>query len=401
MIRRNLETSIRIYSSQYPVVAIVGPRQSGKTTLARYMFPDHKYLSMENLDIRHMAQDDPRGFLDDYGKNIILDEIQRVPSLFSYLQERVDLDESPAGYVLTGSRQFILMEKITQSLAGRIITFQLYPFSFNELYGAKPDKNIDSIFKIKQRDIKGVEKIDIYRMIFTGMYPRIHDKKLDARKWIENYILTYIERDIRSLVNVDNLKLFEDFLKICASMSGQLINYTSISNSIGVSQPTVKKWLSLLETSGILFVLPPHYKNFKKRIVKTPKLYFTDTGVLSFLLSIRNPDELISHPLWGNIFETFIISEFYKRVHHTGEKPPFYFWRDKTGNEIDLIVDIGSKLLPIEIKASKTYSPKLKTNIFSWLNLKNNTSEKGFVIYRGEEVIGKRSAVRVIPWWDL
>jgi hypothetical protein len=401
MIRRNLETSIRIYSSQYPVVAIVGPRQSGKTTLARYMFPGHKYLSMENLDIRHLAQDDPRGFLDDYGKNIILDEIQRVPSLFSYLQERVDLDESPAGYVLTGSQQFILMEKITQSLAGRIITFQLYPFSFNELYGAKPDKNIDSIFKIKQRDIKGVEKIDIYRMIFTGMYPRIHDKKLDARKWIENYIRTYIERDIRSLVNVDNLKLFEDFLKICASMSGQLINYTSISNSIGVSQPTVKKWLSLLETSGILFVLPPHYKNFKKRIVKTPKLYFTDTGVLSFLLSIRNPDELISHPLWGNIFETFIISELYKRVHHTGEKPPFYFWRDKTGNEIDLIVDIGSKLLPIEIKASKTYSPKLKTNIFSWLNLKNNTSEKGFVIYRGEEVIGKRSAVSVIPWWDL
>lgn len=401
MIRRNLETSIRIYSSQYPVVAIVGPRQSGKTTLARYMFPDHKYLSLENLDIRHMAQDDPRGFLDDYGKNIILDEIQRVPYLFSYLQEKVDLDESPASYVLTGSQQFILMEKITQSLAGRIITFQLYPFSFNELYGAKPDKNIDSIFKIKKKDIKGVEKIDIYRMIFTGMYPRIHDKKLDARKWIENYILTYIERDIRSLVNVDNLKLFEDFLKICASMSGQLINYTSISNSIGVSQPTVKKWLSLLETSGILFVLPPHYKNFKKRIVKTPKLYFTDTGVLSFLLSIRNPDELISHPLWGNIFETFIISELYKRVYHTGEKPSFYFWRDKTGNEIDLIVDIGSKLLPIEIKASKTYSPELKTNIFSWLNLKNNTSEKGFVIYRGEEVIGKRSAVSVIPWWDL
>ncbi len=401
MIRRNLETSIRIYSSQYPVVAIVGPRQSGKTTLARYMFPDHKYLSLENLDIRHMAQDDPRGFLDDYGKNLILDEIQRVPSLFSYLQERVDLDESPAGYILTGSRQFILMEKITQSLAGRIITFQLYPFSFNELYGAKPDKNIDSIFKIKQRDIKGVEKIDIYRMIFTGMYPRIHDKKLDARKWIENYILTYIERDIRSLVNVDNLKLFEDFLKICASMSGQLINYTSISNSIGVSQPTVKKWMSLLETSGIIFVLPPHYKNFKKRIVKTPKLYFTDTGILSFLLSIRKPDELISHPLWGNIFETFIISELYKRVYHTGEKPSFYFWRDKTGNEIDLIVDIGSKLLPIEIKASKTYSPELKSNIFSWLNLKNNTSEKGLVIYRGEEVIGKKSPVSVIPWWDL
>jgi predicted AAA+ superfamily ATPase len=399
MIRRNLETSIRKYSSQYPVVAIVGPRQSGKTTLARYMFPDHKYLSMENLDIRHMAQDDPRGFLDDYGKNIILDEIQRVPSIFSYLQERVDLNESPSSYVLTGSQQFLLMEKITQSLAGRIITFHLYPFTINELYGPKPEKDIYSIFTIKPGYIEGVKKINIYTTVFTGMYPRIHDKKLDPRKWIENYILTYIERDIRSIVNVDSLKLFEDFLKICASMSGQLINYTSISNSIGISQPTVKKWMSLLETSGVIFILSPHYRNFKKRIVKTPKLYFADTGILSFLLSIRNPDELINHPLWGNIFETFIISELYKRVYHTGEKPPFYFWRDKTGNEIDLIVDIGSKLLPIEIKASKTYSPRLKSNILSWLNLKNNTSEKGFVIYRGEGVIGKKSTVTVIPWW--
>ncbi len=401
MIRRNLETLIQIYSKEYPIVAIVGPRQSGKTTLARHMFPGYRYLSMENLDLRHMAQDDPRGFLDDYGKNIILDEIQRVPSLFSYLQERVDQNESQASYVLTGSQQFLLMEKITQSLAGRIITFQLYPFSFNELYEAKPDKDIYSIFTIKPGNIKGRKEIDIYKVIFTGMYPRIHDKKLDARKWIENYILTYIERDIRSLVNVDNLNLFEDFLKISASMSGQLINYSSISNSIGVSQPTIKKWMSLLETSGVLFVLPPHYKNFKKRIVKTPKLYFTDTGVLAFLLSIRNPDELRSHPLWGNIFETFIISELYKRVYHTGEKPPFCFWRDKTGNEIDLIIDMGSNLLPIEIKASKTYNPRLKSSIFSWLNLKGNTSEKGLVIYRGEDVIGKKSAVSVVPWWNL
>ena len=168
-----------------------------------------------------------------------------------------------------------------------------------------------------------------------------------------------------------------------------------------MSQPTVRKWISLLETSGIIFILPPHYKNFKKRIVKTPKLYFTDTGILSFLLSIRNPDELKGHPLWGNIFETFIISELYKRVWHTGENPPFYFWRDKTGNEVDLIVDFGSKLLPIEIKASKTYSPGLKTNVIFWLNLKNNISEKGLVIYRGEDAIGKNSSVSVVPWWDL
>ncbi len=182
MIRRNLEALIQIYSKEYPIVAIVGPRQSGKTTLARHMFSGYRYLSMENLDLRHMAQEDPRGFLDDYGKNIILDEIQRVPSLFSYLQERVDQNESQAIYVLTGSRQFLLMEKITQSLAGRIITFQLYPFSFNELYEAKPDKDIYSIFKIKPENIKGRKEIDIYKVIFIGMYPRIHDKKFDARK---------------------------------------------------------------------------------------------------------------------------------------------------------------------------------------------------------------------------
>ncbi|MDL1962307.1 MAG: ATP-binding protein [Deltaproteobacteria bacterium] len=401
MIRRTLETAIERYSTQYPVVAIVGPRQSGKTTLARHMFPAHKYLSMENLDIRHMAEDDPRGFLEDYGKNLILDEIQRVPSLFSYLQERVDLNESPACYVLTGSQQFLLMERITQSLAGRIITFQLYPFSFNELHGARLDKDLDSLFKIKSEPIRGGEDIDIFKTIFTGMYPRIHDKKLEPRKWIENYILTCIERDIRSLVNVDNLKLFEDFLQTCAAMSGQLINYTSISNSIGVSQPTVKKWMSLLETSGILFILPPHHKNFRKRLVKIPKLYFADTGVLSFLLSIRTPDELKGHPLFGNIFETFIIGELYKRAYHVGEKPPFYFWRDKTGNEIDLLVDIAPELLPVEIKASKTYSREFKSSVLSWLNLKGNTSKKGFVIYRGKDVVGKKSTVTGVPWWYL
>jgi predicted AAA+ superfamily ATPase len=267
MIPRMSQAPIVKYAAEYPVIALVGPRQSGKTTLARYLFPKHKYLSMENLDIRHMAQDDPRGFLDDNGQNLILDEIQRVPSLFSYLQERVDIEDSPASYVLTGSQQFLLMEKITQSLAGRIITFQLFPFTMNELYKAEPETNIQAIFKIKPEYIKNGDKIDIFKTIFTGMYPRIHDKKLDPRKWIENYVLTYVERDIRSLVNVNNLKMFEDFIKICASMSAQMVNYTTISNAVGISQPTVKKWLSLMETSGIVFLLSPHHKNFKKRVV--------------------------------------------------------------------------------------------------------------------------------------
>jgi len=400
MLIRNLEIPIKRYMSEYPVIAIVGPRQSGKTTLARYMFPEHKYLSMENLDLRKKAEEDPRGFLDDYQANLILDEVQRVPQLFSYLQERVDLNDSPASYVLTGSQQFLLMEKITQSLSGRIITFKLFPFTVTELFNAKPDIDIDSIFKIKPDNILNPEKIDINSLIFSGMFPRIHDKKLDARKWIENYILTYIERDIRSLVNVDNLRVFENFIKACAASAGQLVNYTSISNMIGTSLPTVKKWISLLETSGIVFLLQPYHKNFNKRLVKTPKLYFTDTGIVSYLLSIKNPDELKNHPLYGNIFENFIISEIYKRISHTGEQPPLFFWRDKTGNEIDLIVE-KKELLPVEIKSSRTYNTSFSAPVSAWLALKGNEAEKGFIIYRGDDIHGKNTPVATLPWWVL
>jgi predicted AAA+ superfamily ATPase len=356
---------------------------------------------MENLDIRHMASDDPRGFFKDHGDKLILDEIQRVPDLFSYLQEKADSAEVPASYILTGSQQFLLMENITQSLAGRIITFQLYPFTFNELHELKRDKDTDFIFKTKTKHAASVKEIDIYWTIFTGMYPRIHDKKLDPRKWIENYILTYIERDIRSLINVENLKLFEDFLKLCASFSGQLVNYASISNAIGVSQPTVKKWLSLLETSGVIFLLSPHHANFKKRIVKTQKLFFMDTGILCYLLSIRTAAELKNHPLFGSIFETFIINELYKRIYHLGEKPPLYFWRDKTGNEVDLILDKGQNLIPVEIKSSMTYDRSLKSGLSKWLGLKNNMAKKGFVLYRGEEIVGRNAEITIAPWWTF
>lgn len=348
-----------------------------------------------------MATDDPRGFFEDHGEKLILDKIQRVPELFSYLQEKADSAKSPASYVLTGSQQFLLMENITQSLAGRIITFQLYPFTFNELHKLKMDKDIDFIFKTKIKYAESVKDIDIFTTIFTGMYPRIHDKKLDPRKWIGNYILTYIERDIRSLINIENLKLFENFIKLCASFSGQLINYASISNAIGVSQPTVKKWLSLLETSGVIFLLSPHYATFKKRIVKTPKLYFMDTGILCYLLSIRTPDELKNHPLFGNIFETFIISELYKRICHLGEKPQLYFWRDKTGNEIDLILDKGQDLIPIEIKSSMTYNHSLKSSLSKWLGINDNMTKKGFVLYRGKEVVGRNAAITIAPWWTF
>jgi predicted AAA+ superfamily ATPase len=399
MIKRNLESQIKKYAGQYPVLSIVGPRQSGKTTLARYMFPDYRYISLENLDSRGLAHDDPRGFLHDFPPPVIIDEIQRVPHLFSYLQEKVDLNPTPAQYILTGSQQFLLMESISQSLAGRVINFKLYPFTYNELGGRCEDNSLEEIFTIKKDAVcpsTGIEDI-----LFTGMYPRIHDKKLSPRKWLENYVMTYIERDIRQLVNVSNLRTFENFLKIIASQSGQLINFSSLSGLSGISLPTAKSWISLLETSGIIFILSPHHRSFSKRVVKTPKLFFTDTGLLCFLLSVRDSHDLKSHPLYGNIFETFVISEFYKRICHIAEIPPLYFWRDKTGNEIDLVVDFGNKLFPVEIKASRTYSASFKDNIVKWFALKGNTQTEGLILFNGEEVLGSQSNIPAAPWWQL
>ena len=398
MITRNLEPIIEQVAQEYPVLAIVGPRQSGKTTLTRKLFPQHAYVSLENLDLRQQAEDDPRSFLADWDPPVIFDEIQRVPQLFSYLQERVDVNADPGQYVLTGSHQFLLMEKISQSLAGRIATFKLFPFSFTELAGRRPDTSLEDIFTTGEIDVSEGAP-DHLQLLFTGLYPRIHDRKLAPRRWHENYVQTYVERDVRSLVNVGDLRLFEDFLKICAAHSGQLLNYLSIGNAIGVSQPTVKRWISLLETSGIVFLLSPHYANFSKRIVKTPKLYFVDTGVLCFLLSIRHADELRAHPLRGEIFETFIIGEYYKRIAHIGESSPLYFWRDKTGNEIDMIVDFGTRLLPVEIKSAKTFSPSFRDGVNRWLKLKGNAATEGKIIYTGDRIIGKNDAIQVVPWW--
>jgi predicted AAA+ superfamily ATPase len=398
MLKRNLEPIIQQYAHEYPVVAIVGPRQSGKTTLAKKLFPKHAYLSLENLDLRQQAENDPRGFLADHDGPLILDEVQRTPGLFSYLQEIVDSKPRPAHYILTGSQQFMLMEKISQSLAGRIITFTLFPFTLTELYFHQQDSSLAEIFqpKLRRRPSQLPPLLDI---IFTGFYPRIHDRHLTPRKWLENYVSTYVERDIRALVNVQDLRTFENFLKIIAAHSGQLVNYAALSNVAGISQPTVKKWLSLLETCGIIFLLTPHHNNFIKRLVKAPKLFFCDTGLLCFLLSIKTPVELKNHPLYGNIFETFIASELYKRCAHVGEIPPLYFWRDKSGHEIDLLADFGNKLLPIEIKAGQTYSSFFASELLKWLKLRGNTAKTGMVIYAGDHLVGRDAAITAVPWW--
>jgi len=398
---RHLETAIRRYAEDFPVISLVGPRQSGKTTLARKLFKDHSYLSLENLDLRRQAEEDPRGFLNDNPGPVILDEVQRTPGLFSYMQERVDLKGGRAHYVLTGSPQFLLMEKVTQSLAGRVIQFRLFPFTVTELEKRPPDTGIENIFQPKSNVERPSRVHELGRLLLEGFYPPLHDKKRDARKWLENYVLTYVERDVRSLMNVGDLRTFESFLRMCATQSGQLTNIAAIASNVGVSQPTAKRWLSLLETSGIIFLLTPHHENFRKRLVKAPKLYFIDTGLLCTLLSIKTSQELKAHPLYGAIFETFIVSEFYKRVAHLGETPPLYFWRDKAGHEVDLLVDFGSTQLPIEIKSSSTYSSSFQEGLRNWMQLSGALTKRGLVLYNGDQWMGRGAPVSAIPWWCL
>jgi hypothetical protein len=400
MIPRHLSTHILKYSKQYPIVALVGPRQSGKTTLVKALFPNYKYVSLENLSLRKNASEDPAGFLATHGPYLILDEVQNVPEIFSSLQEMVDANQEPAQYILTGSSQFLLVEKITQSLAGRIVTFKLFPLSYTELFQYGEDQDAASIFRKPHLDRPKIELEKLYQLLLTGCYPRIYDKHLDSEKWYENYVFTYVERDIRSLLNVRNLRTFEHFLLLCAARSGQLLDYSDLSNALGIAVSTVKEWVSILETSGILFILRPYFENFSKRVVKTPKIYFIDSGLLCHLLSIRTLDHLKAHPLIGQIFETFIISECYKRFHNIGETPHLYFWRDQTQNEIDLLIYDGRKSFPIEIKFSQSFHSDFKKTIEHWIELENNPAKEGAVIYCGESVNATRS-IPAFPWYSL
>lgn len=401
MIPRHIATHILKYAKQYPILALVGPRQSGKTTLAKSLFPSYKYISLENLDTRQQAAEDPRGFLHDHGPYLILDEVQRVPELFPYLQELVDTNQDPAQYILTGSSQFLLIESITQSLAGRIITFKLFPLTYTELYQYPADENFSSVFHTKHTHRAKIDQNTLYHMIWQGFYPRIHDKQIDSYKWYENYLLTYVERDVRNLLKIKNLRLFSNFLKLVASQSGQLMNYANIGNAVGVSIPTIKEWISILETSGLIFILPPYFENFSKRIVKTPKIYFVDTGLLCYLLSIRNITHLKTHPQLGSIFENFMVSECFKRFHNLGEIPPLFFWRDQSGNEVDLLIYEGTHSFPIEFKLSQSYHSDFKKGIERWLSLEKNPATSGLVIYCGEHAVHTHTPIPALPWYSI
>lgn len=394
MIHRSLEHYLPVLSKGFPAVALVGPRQSGKTTLAKNLFPKHRYVSLESLDWRERAEQDPRGLLSDLGDKIILDEVQRVPALFSYLQEW--LDEGGHHVVLTGSQQFLLMDSISQSLAGRIAHFELLPFTCCELLG---QSKLDFQRGILRKFKGSKPKFSTLELMCKGFYPRIHAQSLNANRWLNDYIRTYVERDVRMLTQVADLSAFTLMIRLLASQAGSLLNMATLATQVGVSQPSIKRWISLLETSGIIFLLQPYHNNFGKRLLKSPKPYFIDTGLLCVLLGIRDSSQLELHPLRGHIFENLIVAEYYKQFFHHGNRPQMWFWRDSHGLEVDLLIESNGKLHPIEIKSTATWRKDLVSGMEKWLSLPGQEATQGLIIYDGEQVHGTQSKVATAPWW--
>jgi predicted AAA+ superfamily ATPase len=379
MIPRLVAQKVLELSRGYPALAITGPRQSGKTTLARALFPGKPYLSLENPDTRRYAEEDPRSFLEKCRNGAILDEVQRCPDLFSYLQGILDESKETGRFVLTGSQQFGLLSRITQSLAGRVAMIELLPFSCAEIYKVRPA--LDEV-------------------LFTGLYPPVHDRKLDPTTWYASYVQTYVERDVRQLINVRDLASFQRFVRLCAGRTGQLLNLSQLAADTGITHNTARAWLSILQAGYLVYLLPPHHRNFNKRIIKTPKLYFFDTGLASWLLGIQSAVQVETHPLRGALFETLIITEMVKARAHRGLPSNLYFWRDREGHEVDVVVDIAGRLVPVEIKSGATLSPDWYGSLRYFAALQPPDPPRSYLIYGGPEQM-KRQGTQVLSWTDV
>ena len=380
-IKRNLKAILTRYASKFLVVAVVGPRQAGKTTLVRKTFPKYKYFSLEDPDTLEAVRDDPRNFLEkDYGTDgVILDEFQNEPKILSYMQGIVDSRQKPGYFILTGSHNFLMNQAITQSLAGRVALLTLLPFSLRELAGnALLAKDLDT-------------------SIFDGGYPDIFSRQIHPAEFYPQYTKTYVERDVRQLVNIGNLSDFQRFMRLCAGRIGQLLNISSLADDCNISVSTVKAWLSILEASYIIFLLQPHFKNFSKRLIKSPKLYFYDTGLACWLLKIASKEQVGEHYLRGGLVESLIISELYKRFYNQGKEPSIYFWRDSHGHEIDCLLDYGTKLIPIEIKSGKTINRSFFDGLRYWCAIAKVDSSQTYIVYAGNEN-QIRSTGNIISW---
>lgn len=381
-IKRDLEKTLSRYS-KFPVVAILGPRQSGKTTLVQHQFPNHVFITFEDPVMREFATNDARGFLREYENEhgIILDEFQYVPQILSYLQIEADEKKRPGYFVITGSQNFLMNQAITQSLAGRVGIITLLPLSINELDAAH-------ILPARANDL-----------IVQGCYPRIYSEQIETHDLYSSYVHTYVERDVRQLVQVGDLRTFQKFLMLCAGRIGQLLNLSDIATNCGISVPTAQKWLSVLEASYLVFILQPHFTNFNKRVVKTPKLFFYDTGLACDLLGITSTQTLAASPFRGALFENLMISDLMKQFYNRGIRPPLYFWRDTNNRvEVDCIIDRGTYLIPLEIKASETINI---TNFFAalhnWNEISETSPDNNYVIYAGTEA-QTRTQGHIVNW---
>jgi predicted AAA+ superfamily ATPase len=398
MIKRTLESTLHRTAGQYPVVTVTGPRQSGKTTLVRKAFGRHDYVSLEDPDQRGFALEDPRGFFAQFSGPVILDEVQRAPDLFSYVQTSVDKDDSSGRFILSGSQNFLLLKSVSQSLAGRCAILHLLPFSLNELEGRRPIK-VSSIGRgLPRRRAAG--DADVMETLFRGFYPRIHDKGLDPQRWLRDYYQTYVERDVREIVNVGDIETFGRFVRLCAGRNGQLLNLTSLANDCGITHTTARRWLSVLEASFLVFLLRPHHRNFSKRLIKTPKLYFLDSGLLCYLLRIRAPEDLRLHASRGSIFEGFVVAELLKNYLNTGREPDLYFWRDSAGHEIDVLIEQRQELMPVEIKSGQTVASDFFSGIRFWRKLVDDEHAPAALIYSGDRSF-LRQGVTIHRWSDL
>lgn len=378
MIPRLLGKTLQHSAREFPVVAVLGPRQSGKTTLVKSLFPSKPYVSLEDPDKRAYAQTDPRGFLAGYEKGAIFDEIQRVPELFSYLQGIVDKNRKPGMFILTGSQNFLLMQHLSQSLAGRVQILTLLPLSLEE--------------------VAMTGRVGVDHSIFKGFYPVLysHPGGMHPTHWYPSYIQTYLERDVRQIKNIDNLSAFQKFLKLCAARTGQLLNLSSLANECGITHNTAHSWVGILEASFVIFLLKPYHENFNKRVVKTPKLYFYDTGLACSLLEISKQPYLSSHPLRGHLFETLVVSEMMKVNFNRGLPSNLYFWRDKTGHEVDAVMTRGAEMDAVEIKSGLTIAEDAFSGLDYWRKISKKQGTN-FLIYAGREN-QKRSRFKVLGW---
>lgn len=382
MIDRVARNAVQRAAEQFPIVAITGPRQSGKTTLVRNLFRDRPYVLLEEPDRRRLAIEDPRGFLADFPDGVVLDEAQRAPELFSYLQGIVDRDPRPGRFILTGSQQFGLLSGITQSLAGRVAMIELLPFSARELSSG------------------GMLRDRLEDVLVSGGYPPIHDRGIDPTTWYSNYVATYVERDVRQLVSVRDLSTFETFLRMCAARCGQVVNLSGLAGDCGITHNTARSWLSVLEASYVVRTLSPHFRNFSKRLIKSPKLYFLDSGLVAWLLQIRDPSELTTHSMRGPIFEAWVYSELLKAAYNHGRQPNIYFWRDRAGLEIDFLLDRGSTLVPVEVKSGATVASDWTRSLERWTRLAGDLAGPGWVVYGGD-TSESHDRADVLSWRDI